>query len=206
MISFPDLLMFIAALTAAYLLPGPDMALVLSTTAFKGPRTGIQTAIGLAISRTTHVALSALGLAALFHTHPGLFEGARWLGAAYLFFLAIKLLKAQGLSHPANAPQAESGWLAVRNGIMTNLLNPKALLFCALLLPQFIAVESPLPAQYLILGVILVGQGFCFDLVYVFAASRLMQKFAKANRVQKAAKLIFSGIFGLTAIRLAFNG
>ena len=81
MIALHDLLLFVTALIAVYLLPGPDMALVLSTSAFRGPRSGLMAAVGLAISRTAHVTLSALGLAALFHTHPVLFDVVRWFGA-----------------------------------------------------------------------------------------------------------------------------
>lgn len=205
MITLPDLLVFVAALTAVYLLPGPDMALVLSTSAFRGPRSGLMAAVGLAISRTVHVALSALGLAALFHTHPVLFDVVRWFGAAYLLFLAWKMLQAEKTEGFASANTTGKGLEAIRSGVMTNLLNPKALMFCALLLPQFISTEHDLTAQYLTLGAILVGLGFAFDALYALTASRLAKRFSGSGTMQKATKLMFSTIFGFAAIRLAIG-
>lgn len=205
MITLPDLLVLVAALTAVYLLPGPDMALVLSTSAFRGPRSGLMAAVGLAISRTVHVALSALGLAALFHTHPVLFDVVRWFGAAYLLFLAWKMLQAEKTEGFASANTTGKGLEAIRSGVMTNLLNPKALMFCALLLPQFISTEHDLTAQYLTLGAILVGLGFAFDALYALTASRLAKRFSGSGTMQKATKLMFSTIFGFAAIRLAIG-
>ncbi|MDE2584483.1 MAG: LysE family translocator [Betaproteobacteria bacterium] len=202
----PDLLVFVAALTAVYLLPGPDMALVLSTSAFSGPKSGLMAAAGLAISRTVHVTLSALGLAALFHTHPVLFDVVRWFGAAYLLVLAWKMLRAGVTEGFEGANFTGRGWEAIRSGVMTNLLNPKALMFCALLLPQFISTQYDLTAQYLTLGAILVGLGFAFDVLYALAASRLAKCFSGSGAIQKATKLLFSTVFGFAAIRLAIGG
>lgn len=206
MIALPDLLVFVAALTAVYLLPGPDMALVISTSAFKGPRSGLMAALGLAVSRTAHVTLSALGLAALFHTHPVLFDGVRWLGAMYLLFLAWKMLQGGERGRPEGGTEAHAGWAAVRNGVMTNLLNPKALMFCALLLPQFISPQQNLARQYLILGTIVVALGLVFDVIYALAASSLAKRFSGSGPVRKISKLVFSSVFGVAAIRLAVGG
>lgn len=206
MIALPDLIVFAAALTVAYLLPGPDMALIISTSAFRGPRSALMAALGLAVSRTVHVTLSALGLAALFHAHPLLFDGVRWLGAAYLLFLARKMLQTGEKGDSEGASEPGTGWAAVRSGVMTNLLNPKALMFCALLLPQFITTRHDLAAQYLTLGSILVGLGLAFDALYAFAASSLAKRFSSSRSIQKAARLMFSSIFGFAAIRLAVGG
>lgn len=206
MIAFPDLLVFIAALAAVYLLPGPDMALVISTSALGGPRSGLLSALGLAVSRAAHVTLSALGLAALFHAHPILFDGVRWLGAAYLLLLAWRMLRAGGRGgSESGAIPAGVGWAAVRNGVMTNLLNPKALMFCALLLPQFISAKHDLAAQYLLLGAILVGLGLAFDVIYALAASTLARRLSGSGTVRKFSRVLFAGIFGLAAIRLAIG-
>jgi len=206
MIALPGLLVFVAALIAVYILPGPDMALVLSTSAFRGPRNGLMAAVGLAISRTVHVTLSALGLAALFHTHPVLFDVVRWFGAAYLLFLAWKMLRAGEPGGLESAKDAGSGWEAICSGVMTNLLNPKALIFCALLLPQFISTQYDLTAQYLMLGTILVGLGFVFDVLYALAASCLAKRFSGSGAIQNVTKLLFSTVFGFAAIRLAIGG
>jgi len=206
MIALPDVVVFVAALTAVYLLPGPDMALVISTSASSGSKNGLMAALGLGISRTAHVTLSAFGLAALFHAHPVLFDGVRWLGATYLLLLSWKMLRAGESKKSEAANDVSKGWAAILSGVMTNLLNPKALMFCAFLLPQFISTQYDLAAQYLTLGVILVGLGLAFDVVYALAASSLAKRFPGGGSVQRASKLLFSGIFGFAAIRLAIGG
>lgn len=205
MIDLSDLLVFTAALAAVYLLPGPDMALVISTAAFQGPKSGLQAALGLAFSRTLHVTLSALGLAALLHTHPVLFDCVRWLGAAYLMWLAWKMVRSGNSATPEMATEAGAGRAVIRRGVMTNLLNPKALMFCALLLPQFISVERNLAAQYLVLGGILVGLGLLFDVAYALAASSLAKRWSGSGAVQKISKLLCASVFGFAAIRLAIG-
>jgi len=203
MIALPDLMVFVAALAAVYLLPGADMALVISTAASRGSKSGLMTAFGLAISRTVHVILSAVGLAALFNTHPILFDGVRWLGVAYLLFLAWKILRAGKRGTFKEATVTGTGCSAIWHGVMTNLLNPKALMFCAFLLPQFISTQHDLTLQYLILGAILVGLGFAFDVVYALAASRLANRLLGTGAIQKASTFVFSSVLAAAAIRLA---
>jgi len=209
MIELPNLSLFIAALTAAYLLPGPDMAMIVSTALTRGVRSGLLAAIGLAASRSFHITLSALGLATLFHAHPLLFDGVRWIGAAYLAWLGWKVATGQGpLSAAPSASagvSAPEGWPALRRGFLTNLLNPKALMFCALLLPQFIVKDSALLPQYLLLGGVLVTLGALFDVLYVILASRLSGRVLTSGLGARLAKTAFGGVFGLAALRLALG-
>lgn len=206
MMDLSDVAVFMAALTAVYLLPGPDMVLVMSTSALRGPNSGLMVALGLAFSRALHVALSALGLAALFHTHPLLFDSVRWIGAAYLLWLAWKMFSSDAIRASETATEAHSGLTGLRRGFLTNLLNPKALMFCALLLPQFVSTQHDLTGQYLILGSALVGLGLLFDAIYAFSASTLARRLSGARCIQNAAKLVFSSVFGVAAVRLAFSG
>jgi threonine/homoserine/homoserine lactone efflux protein len=205
MMESSDLYVFIAALVAVYLLPGPDMALILSTAALGGWNNGIMVAIGLALSRALHVTLAALGLAALFIAHPLLFDAVRWLGAAYLCWLAWRLLRTPNEKSATIMANHQAGWRALRQGFLTNLLNPKALMFCALLLPQFIVPTGNLIDQYLLLGTILVSLGAVFDLIYVFASSGIAHHFSNSRTGQKIARIAFASIFTLAAIRLAVS-
>lgn len=204
--SSTGLWIFVAALVAVYLLPGPDMAMVISTSAIGGSRNGLFVALGLALSRTTHVTLSAIGFAAAFRTHPILFDIVRWFGAAYFVWIGLKILESGKDKSPEAKIEAHAGVQAVRRGFLTNMLNPKALMFCALLLPQFISTQESLFAQYLLLGSILVGIGFFFDVTYALVACRFAQWSAKSSTIQKLAKLLFSGIFIISAVRLAIAG
>lgn len=201
-----DLWLFVAALVTVYLLPGPDMAMVVSTSAMAGERNGLLVALGLAVSRAVHVTLSAIGLAAAFHTYPILLDIVRWFGAGYFVWIAWKIINAeQGNGEPRNV-EAYSGLAAIQRGFLTNMLNPKAFMFCALLLPQFIFAQEPLLPQYLLLGTILVGIGVFFDVVFAVVTYRFAKCSEGSSAVQKIAKVIFASVFVLAAIRLAVAG
>jgi threonine/homoserine/homoserine lactone efflux protein len=205
MMESSDIYVFIAALVAVYLLPGPDMALILSTSAFGGRHNGLMVAIGLALSRALHVTLAALGLAALFIAHPLLFDAVRWMGAAYLCWLAWRLLRTSKDSSATTFANHHVGVRALRQGFLTNLLNPKALIFCALLLPQFITPTGNLFEQYLFLGIVLVALGAIFDVFYVFASSGLAHHFSGSKTGRKIARILFASVFALAAIRLTVS-
>lgn len=95
----------------------------------------------------TSVSRNALGYwvsAAAFKTHPVLFDMVRWVGAAYFVWIAWKIVRSGKGSASANKIEAHTGMAALQRGFLTNLVNPKAFMFCALLLPQFISVQAPL--------------------------------------------------------------
>lgn len=199
-----DLPLYVAALVAVYLLPGPDMALVVSTSVSRGLRNGLLSALGLGVARAVHVVLSGLGLAALFAAQPLLFDVVRWLGALYLLWLAWKIVTAPRAEAEERAAGGDAGWTAVRHGLLTNLLNPKAFMFCALLLPQFVdPAKGAILAQYAVLGAILLLLGGLFDTLYAVAASRVAGRFKGSATGQRLHRAIFSSVFVLAAMRLA---
>ncbi len=141
---------FLIALAVVYLVPGPDMLLLFQTGARQGRRAALVTALGLALARACHVLMAATGLALLFRTAPWTFDLVRLLGAAYLAWLGLQMLRGGGLALPTSdagsapvVPHADRR--ALLRGLLTNLLNPKALLFCSVLLPQFV---SPGPVRW----------------------------------------------------------
>lgn len=202
----PDLWLFVAALVTVYLLPGPDMAMVVSTSAMNGEKDGLLVALGLAASRALHVTLSAIGLAAAFKTHPVLFDVVRWIGAGYFVWIAWKIMRSVRGKASETKVEAHAGFAALQRGFLTNLINPKAFMFCALLLPQFISAQEPLLPQYLLLGSILVGLGVFFDVVFAVVAYRFAKRSEGANTVQKTAKVVFAGVFLMAAVRLVVAG
>jgi threonine/homoserine/homoserine lactone efflux protein len=217
-----SLLLYLAALTAVYLAPGPDMALVMATAVDRGPRAGLHAALGIASARYTHVLAAGLGLAALLATHPALHTAVRAVGAAYLLWLGLKMLRtAPGAAEHVELPRTQSSdevgaqrrapRADMLRGFLTNLLNPKALLFCGLLLPQFVAPErGALLPQFLMLGAILVGVGLLFDTAYALLASglarRLRRAGARANSQTLRLRRWFMGsVFAALAARLAMG-
>lgn len=170
--------MFISALAVVYLMPGPDMLLLLQTAVTQGRGRALAVAVGLGLARGAHVVLAAVGLATLLRTAPWAFEIVRLVGAAYLVWLGIKIwLARSSMNEDATAASDSKTSLcraAVWRGLLTNITNPKALLFCSILLPQFIRPASDEVAlQFLFFGGVLVGIGLLFDLVYIFAGAVL---------------------------------
>lgn len=201
-----DLWMFMGALALAYLLPGPDMILLLETGAARGRRHAVAVAAGLALARAIHVTLAALGLAALYRAAPWTFDLVRWAGAGYLVWLGVQILRSGPLDVAAGgAPARRSPYLgSVRRGLLTNLLNPKALLFCSVLLPQFVSAGTgSLAAQFALLGAILVGTGLGFDLAYAATGASLGRRIARSPRLERLQRGAFAGLLIGFAVRLA---
>ncbi len=195
-----DMAVFLGALLIVYVVPGPDMILLLETGVLRGRGQALAVAAGLAIARAAHVTLAALGLAALFKTHPWAFDAARTVGGCYLVWLGVRLLRAGPVSYDAagQAPASRAGLgPALLSGVLTNVLNPKALLFCSVLLPQFVSpAQGPIGQQFAVLGVILVSLGLALDVLCALAGGAVGRWMSASPRAQK----IQSRVFGLALI------
>ncbi|EMH2963141.1 LysE family translocator [Burkholderia multivorans] len=207
MISTHLLFIYLAALAAIYAVPGPDMALVLQTSIGRGVRPGIAAAAGLSLSRSAHVTLSACGVAALIRGAPWLYEAIRYGGALYLGYVAIQVFRSP-VFDVGNGDAAAAGELrqSFVKGLLTNLLNPKALLFCSVLLPQFVRPENgPVVWQMFALGALLVAAGVCFDLACVFGASRIAAWMRAHPLAQTVQRWTFSAALLGFALRLSMD-
>ena len=202
-----DIGVFLLALAMVYLLPGPDMILLLHTGARDGCRAALATALGLGLARGCHVALAATGLALLFRTAPWTFDGVRIGGGLYLAWIGLQLLRA-----PVGLPEATgavglstvSYRRAFRRGLLTNLLNPKALLFCSVLLPQFIHPQNgPLALQFALLGGVLLVVGLGFDSFYAVSGERMGRWLARHRAMQRVQQWGFGAILLGFGVRLA---
>ncbi|EJZ60888.1 threonine efflux protein [Pseudomonas fluorescens R124] len=200
--------MFFLALAVVYLLPGPDMILLLQTGARQGRGAALATAVGLAIARGCHVALAALGLAALFKAAPWTFDVVRLAGAAYLLWIGIQCLRSTLLPdlNAAGVADVHGQWReAIRRGLLTNLLNPKALLFCSVLLPQFIVADgAPVLTQFAILGMLLVAAGLLFDSTYALIGAALGRWLQRSPSAQRLQQWLFGSLLIGFALRLTF--
>jgi len=210
MVSLQLLLLFIGALAVVYALPGPDMALILQTSSTRGLKHGLSTAAGLAIARSLHVTVSALGVAALLRNAPWLYDGVRIAGALYLAYIAIQIFRspAFGLDDNNNTTSKTRPTLraAMSKGVLSSLLNPKALLFCSVLLPQFVHPEAgAVWSQVVELGVVLVVVGAVFDTTLAFSAVRISGWLRSHPRAQVVQRWTFSAALLAFALRLSIE-
>ncbi|MFJ2486221.1 LysE family translocator [Pseudomonas sp. NPDC087639] len=203
-----SLWLFFLALAVVFLLPGPDMILLLQTGARQGRGAALATVIGLAIARACHVVLAALGLSALFKAAPWTFEVVRLAGAAYLLWIGIQCLRSTLVPNldAGDVTEARGQWReAIRRGLLTNLLNPKALLFCSVLLPQFIVTDgAPVLSQFALLGLLLVGIGLLFDSIYALAGAALGRWLQHSPTAQRVQQWLFGSLLIGFAVRLTF--
>lgn len=200
--------LYLLALTMIFLMPGPDMILLLHTGASQGRGAALATALGLAIARACHVALAAMGLATLFKVAPWTFDVVRIAGAAYLLWMGVHLFKPGALAvlpSTGEQPRAVSLRSAIQRGVLTNLLNPKALLFCSVLLPQFIVPDAEsVTTQFAMLGLVLVAVGLLFDSSYALAGTWVGRWLERSPTAQRVQRWLFGGLLIGFATRLAF--
>jgi threonine/homoserine/homoserine lactone efflux protein len=170
------LIAFIGVAALLTIAPGPDMALVLRNALAHGRRAVIPTAAGTSTGCLIWGAASSLGVAALLATSAQLFAALKLAGAAYLIVLGILALRAAWRRSEASGAGG-AGTLsragAYRQGLLTNLLNPKVGVFYATFLPQFIAPGQPVFATSMFLASIHVAMGLSWLTVYGYGASRL---------------------------------
>ena len=137
---------FILAVIMLSLTPGADTVFILTKSIAGGYRQGIASVAGIVCGLFVHTTLAAFGLSVILMTSALLFNIVKIAGAAYLIYLGIMALKSKS-SININKENASSFFLVFRQGLFTNLLNPKVALFFLALLPQFVKsnAESPVP-------------------------------------------------------------
>ncbi|MEN5181318.1 LysE family translocator [Comamonas testosteroni] len=137
---------FIATSLLVILTPGQDMVLVMSRTLSGGTRAGLVTAAGVSIGLLLHTALATLGVGALLQTSAWLFLGLKILGALYLLYLGVMLIRSSGeLSLSSGQQSPVSALRNFMHGALSNISNPKILLFYIAFLPQFVPADAPYP-------------------------------------------------------------
>ena len=164
--------------------PGPDMLFILSQVMGKDAKAGMMATVGVCLGYLVHSVFVALGIAAIIVSFPILFETIRWLGIAYLLFLAFSLIKSV-FNTQKLAIEKKNTAKPIQKGFFTALLNPKGMLIYFAILPQFIDKTGNTVSQGLILSFIFIG--LCFvvycSLSVIFA--RISQNTQIDERKQK---------------------
>lgn len=179
----PLLAAFVAASLALAVTPGPAVVYIVARTLAQGRASGLTSIVAVALGNLANAVGAALGLAALFAVSSAAFTAVKWLGAAYLVYLGIRMWRTTppGAADPAPVPAQRLGRV-FRDGFVVALLNPKTTLFFAAFLPQFVDGHGSPLAQTVALGGVFVAIACCTDLAYVLTASLVAPRLHRAAR------------------------
>lgn len=185
---------FMGAAVILYLTPGADMMFTIASGVTGGPRAGAAAAAGISTGVLVHVALAAAGLAVLLLAYPAAYDAIRYLGAAYLVWLAVQSWRSGDRLRQADG--AARIWRAWRRGFLTNILNPKVALFVLAFLPQFTdPAIGPIWRQIILLGVMLAVGGVITDgLIGIFAGLAAARLRRWSGVLNKLSAIVFGGL------------
>jgi threonine/homoserine/homoserine lactone efflux protein len=183
--------------------PGPDMLFILGCGMRGGPRAGLLATAGVATSEAVHVAVAAAGLAAFFAAVPTAFAVVRSVGAVYLIYLGVQMIR-----HRKDTQVAEGtgmpGRRAYLRGLVTNLLNPKMVTFTIAFLPQFIEPRlGEVWLQFAVLGAIVIALEFVVDGAVGVFAGRIGAWLRRRETARRKIDTMTGGLFIGLGVRLA---
>jgi threonine/homoserine/homoserine lactone efflux protein len=199
-----NLYLFIVAALLLLIVPGPNMAIVTSHAVAHGWRAGLAAALGITLADMLMTVLVSAGLGALVMSWAPAFDLLRWAGACYLMWLAWQALKAPPPDTDTQPTQASLRKILAR-ATLNSLLNPKALLFFMVFLPQFVTVgTSSVTLQLMFLGVLLALIALVFHSLLGFCAGRLHARLRKGLIPKRLGAYGFAAVMAALAARLAF--
>jgi len=233
MLGIQDLPLFIVAGLALNITPGQDTIYIIGRSAAGGLRAGVAAALGIGAGCLIHVGAAVLGLSALLASSAPLFNAMKLAGAAYLGWVALGMLnsawqraRAAGptgtapgrtqmrpdpvASRPAppHLPAADPAafWPTLRQGCLTNALNPKVALFFLAFLPQFVSRDAVHPALAMaVLGAIFWLNGTLWCLFVAWSAARLARRAAPETRLAALLEASGGALMLWLAARLALS-
>lgn len=208
----PDLNYWLVFLTAAVVLnisPGPDLIYILSRTIAQGTRVGLASAAGVCSGAIVHVLAAAFGLSAILATSALAFTIVKYVGAAYLVYLGIQALRSRGSALEVDTLKEKTvvtPWQAFRQGVLVDVLNPKAAIFFMAFLPQFVRADhGSTSAQLVVLGLLVILVAIIIESLFVLAAARSANFFHRSPRVSALLDRALGTVFVSLGIRLALT-
>jgi len=176
-------LAFAAASTALLVIPGPTLMMVLSYALTQGKRVAVASALGVALGDLIAMTLSVIGLGALFLASAVAFTVLKWIGAVYLVWMGVKMLRSAGTSTTAlmDKPAGEAPRKVFRDLATVTALNPKSNTFFIAFVPQFIDANVAFAPQAAILIVTFVGIAAINALLFALAANALRSRLTRAS-------------------------
>ena len=203
---WPAFLSFVVAGLALNIVPGADMTFVIASAARRGRRDGIVAALGIGAGALVHVIAATLGLSAILASSQTAFNLIKWVGAAYLLWIAFSLVRPGGTAGEPSSRPSGGGWPLFRSAMTVNILNPKVALFFLAFLPQFVDPGAFSPAvQIFCLGLWFDLVGTLVNVMVAVAAAGMAGRFRQNAIVSRTARWIAATAMAGLAAQLAFS-
>lgn len=205
MLSLEQLLTFALASVLLTLIPGPTVLFVIGRSLSLGRRAGLWSVVGNTLGLLPVVAAVALGVGALVAESVVLFTLVKVVGAAYLVYLGVQAFRHRGADADPATTTSRSTLRIVRDGFMVGVSNPKAVVFLAAVLPQFVDHSAGgVTGQLLALGLVFMAVAVVSDGTYAYAAGTARNWFASSpqrlSRMQGTGGLMMIGLGGSLAL------
>jgi threonine/homoserine/homoserine lactone efflux protein len=198
-----DYWLFVLSAVLLNIAPGQDTLYILGRSLGQGRRVGIASALGVSAGTVVHTFAAALGLSAIVAASATAFLVIKLLGAAYLVYLGVRAIVAPSTVLSLDTARTGDARAAFRQGLVTNVLNPKVGLFFLAFLPQFVDPDrGSVAAQAAALGITFVAIAMVSDGTYAVVAAALADRLRRSRRAGQVKRFVTGGIFvalGLTA-------
>lgn len=206
MIDQTTLITYLAILLGFVFIPGPAVIFTMARATTSGTKAGVATGLGIAIGDLVHTAMAVLGLSAIILTSAYLFTVIKYLGAAYLVYLGIRAFIQKVDFDSGMRVQAVAPGQALRQGILAEVLNPKAALFFLAFLPQFVnPANGSVALQLSILGVLFVLMGLFSTVVVSICAGEVSGYLRRNPSFMRWQNRVVGGIYCALGVRLALQ-
>lgn len=203
---FSELLPFLIACLALNLTPGADMAYITTRSITQGRSGGIAAAFGVALGCQIHGAAAALGLSVLLAQSETAFLIVKYVGVAYLIYLAIKTLRQSAVTLITETQRHASWQRIFMEGCLTNLLNPKVALFILAFLPQFAdAAKGHVGFQIFFLSLLFNFSGTGVNIIVAITAGTAGRALTNSRRFAEIMRWATASVFTALALRLALQ-
>ena len=202
-----DLWLFVLSGFLLNITPGPDTLYIVGRSSGQGWPAGAVAALGIGAGTLVHICAAALGLSAILAASATAFTAVKFIGAAYLLYVGISLIRSAGASQssPSTVVARPASIRSIFiQGFLTNLLNPKVALFFLAFLPQFVASDaSSKPLAFLFLGAIFDFNGTLWNLFVAWSTARLSSRLAPSVVFKRWFNRCVGSLFVFIGIRLA---
>ena len=208
MLGTQNLSLFVASGLLLNMTPGPDTLYILGRSISQGRTAGALSVLGISSGCLVHTLAAAFGLSAILAASSSAFNVVKFAGAAYLIYLGVRMLlhRTTSLANPASEFTEQSSFAIYRQGLLTNVLNPKVALFFLAFLPQFVdPLSHAKTVAFLFLGTVFIFNGTIWCLCVVWIADTMSQRLRERASISSMMKRATGALFLGLGLKLAVS-